>query len=113
MMGQFIVIDTITSTPPPPNSVVQQTATSIDITIAPNSATGHQVQVYFSQPIPTDSEISILNQHGQLVDYQDTYRNIETGSRQCSLDVSVLSPGLYFIRIQSADAQYLKKLIKL
>jgi hypothetical protein len=95
----------------PTTSVTETPATDeFQATIFPNPARDI-MNLQFNQPLAADVKVQIFNMSGALVKSQQYSAN-QTGS-QNQLNISDLPGGLYMIRLQAGDAQYVTKLNKI
>ncbi|MEO5570844.1 MAG: T9SS type A sorting domain-containing protein, partial [Bacteroidia bacterium] len=57
--------------------------------------------------------ITIIDQTGRLVYNQSEGHLLTKGRQEVNLNTSGLSPGMYYIRVQSGDELAVKKVVKL
>ncbi len=108
MMGQYVVVDTLsTNIPPTANDI------SEDITIFPNPTSENHVKVELTTDIAGKFSFSLLNTNGQTIKFFYQNESIGTGRHVYDLDIKDIPSGLYFISIQSKEKHAIQKFIKL
>jgi len=107
MMGQFVVIDTTTTSILATNQIIS------NINLFPNPVDNQKVQIEFTTSLSDEYTFSLFNQYGQTVKTFYENKTIGVGSHNFTLDIEDISSGFYFISIESSQARSIKKLIKL
>jgi len=88
------------------NGTIVRTSVSIvnntlNVSLFPNPATDN-----ITIEIPQQAKIQIVNMQGQLV------KEIDADSNETSVDISALSPGLYFVKITMGSLAIVRKFVK-
>lgn len=101
-------IDNLRIQLPPITAVTPLTVTENDVQLAPNPNNGRFLLNGKFTPATTKVAVSVMNALGQSV-----YTNQFNGeaSVQKELDLSQLTPGIYFLNVQTADSQITKRLV--
>ena len=107
MMGQFVVIDTTTTSINEANQIIS------NIKVFPNPVNDQKVQIEFTTNLSDEYSFSLINQYGQVVKTFYQNKTIVAGSHKLSIDLEEISSGFYFVLIESSQVRSIKKLVKL
>ena len=99
-----------------PGTVVFDVRPSVGLTeineglsVYPNP-TNNNFVAQFNSPLKGKMEVIVLDELGRVVNYQTI--NKSNDIIQINVDLSTMNKGVYFLKIQSDQAQYIKRVLK-
>jgi len=109
-IGDGAACSTLTLTEAETNSVFNLNSDALQLELSPNPAID-QLQVNIDTQLSDDFLLNVLNVNGQVIRSQAWPST--TGDSQVQLDVSQMTPGMYFIQLTNASYSTNSKWIKL
>jgi hypothetical protein len=91
-----------------PVGIGAETAANI-LSVYPNP-TNNSFVAQFNSPLKGKMEVIVLDELGRVVNYQTI--NKSSDIIQINVDLSTMNKGVYFLKIQSDQAQYIKRVLK-
>jgi hypothetical protein len=91
-----------------PVGIGAETAANI-LSVYPNP-TNNSFVAQFNSPLKGKMEVIVLDELGRVVNYQTI--NKSNDIIQINVDLSTMNKGVYFLKIQSDQAQYIKRVLK-
>jgi hypothetical protein len=82
------------------NDAKEQATWNANVTITPNPVATTLLIQFENVPL-NEFQITLTNQQGQVIDHQ----SLLAGESQKEFNLSALTPGMYYLQIQSADGQ--------
>ncbi len=107
MMGQYLVIDTTTTSIESVNEIIS------DSRLYPNPVEANNVRVEFMTSNGGEFTFALVNQAGQKITTFFVNKQVEIGRHIYNLSLEGIPSGMYFISIKSKQGSIVKKLIKL
>lgn len=105
MMGQYLVVDTTTTS--------INVTVSTDYAVFPNPVIADQIHVSFLSNSPEIANISLLSQDGQLVRSFPAVETAEGGNQKITLNLQGVSAGFYLLQIESGQSRTIQKIVKI
>jgi len=107
MMGQYVVIDTVTTSIGEMNEIIS------DSRLYPNPVDANTVQVEFLTTVADEFTFSLVSGTGQIIQTFFENKQVGTGKHIYTLNLEGIPSGMYFISIKSKQGSVVKKLIRI
>jgi hypothetical protein len=91
-----------------PVGIAAETAANI-LSVYPNP-TNNSFVAQFNSPLKGKIEVIILDELGRVVNHQIV--NKTNDQIQINVDLSTMNKGVYFLKIQSDQSQFIKRVLK-
>ncbi len=85
-------------------------ANTLELKLSPNP-TNSILNLEFSESLNKDAQLLMVNSSGQII--LSTLLVDASGLNKTSIDVSLMAPGIYYLKVQSGKDQIIKKVIKI